>query len=127
MDFNSDSKPQKHESGFGFEKKSDGFESGFEFYKLQDKSFVGSSQTHLISCDAKLKSSNGFIVCPLFAKLRALIIEHHGMTTTIRYGIFWRQTGAGSGEQPFRELVACISKEFGARSYSSKPIESTVT
>ena len=58
------------------------------------------------------------------------------MTTTIRYGILagksirygivggkkyqiwgsWWEKGAGSGKQPFRELVACISKEFGARS-----------
>ncbi len=31
LNLDSDSNPKKHELGFGFQKKSDGFEAGFEF------------------------------------------------------------------------------------------------
>ena len=35
--------------------------------------------------------------------------------------------GVGSGEQPIRELVTCISEGYGVRSYGCKPMGSSVT
>ena len=40
---------------------------------------------------------------------------------------FWQEIAVGSGKQPIRELVALIAVEYGLRSYSCKPIESSVT
>ncbi len=40
---------------------------------------------------------------------------------------FWREIAVGFGKQPIRELVASIVVEYGLRSYSCKPIESSVT
>ena len=40
---------------------------------------------------------------------------------------FWREIAVGSGKQPIRELVAFIAVEYSLRSYSCKPIESSVT
>ena len=61
----------------------------------------------------------------LMRRPQNLLISDEAKPSQIWEG--FEESGVEPREQPFRELVACTSKEFDARSYSSKPIENTVT